>query len=126
MTTLVLERTLAAPIATGFDDVTRNEKLLEWWGPEGMTVPEGALDFTRPGPGPRSPWSSVTQNANPGGPAGLSRTVTAEGVEDNGGANPVSRHIVVSAATREAAVEMARGCPILDEGTVEITEILSM
>lgn len=58
MTTLVLERTLAAPIATVFDFVTREKNLLEWWGPEGMTVPEGELDFTRPGP-----WFSVMQNA---------------------------------------------------------------
>jgi len=58
MTTLVLERLLAAPIATVFDFVTRQENLLEWWGPEGMTIPEGDLDFTRPGP-----WFSVMQNA---------------------------------------------------------------
>ncbi len=58
MTTLVLERVLAAPIATVFDFVTREKNLLEWWGPEGMTIPQGDLDFTRPGP-----WFSVMQNA---------------------------------------------------------------
>ncbi len=59
MTTLVLERVLAAPIATVFDFVTQERNLFEWWGPEGMTVPQGDLDFSRPGP-----WYSVMQNAD--------------------------------------------------------------
>ena len=61
-----------------------------------------------------------------GGPAGNSKTVTAGGVEDNGGANPVSGHTVVEAASIDAAVELAKGCPILDSGTVEVTEVLQM
>ena len=63
---------------------------------------------------------------DPGGPAGNSKTVTAKGVDDNGGANPVSGHTIVEAGSMAAAVEMARSCPILDEGTVEVTEVLSM
>lgn len=61
-----------------------------------------------------------------GGPAGPSTTVTAKGVETNGGANPVSGYSMVEAASMDKAVTMAKGCPILDAGTVEITEVLSM
>ena len=67
-----------------------------------------------------------TALADPGGPAGDSKTVTAKGVDDNGGANPVSGHILVEAGSMDAACDMAKGCPILDEGTVEVTEVLSM
>ncbi len=58
MTTLIIERELPAPVETVFDFVTREGNLMKWWGPEGMFVPDGKLDFTRPGP-----WHSVMQNA---------------------------------------------------------------
>ncbi len=64
--------------------------------------------------------------ADPGGPSGPSMTVTAKGVQNNGGANPVSGYSIVEAASMDEAVAMAKGCPILDDGTVEITEILDM
>ena len=54
MTELVLERHLNAPIERVFAFVTQPENLTKWWGPEGMTVPEGDLDFTRLGS-----WDSV-------------------------------------------------------------------
>lgn len=58
MTTLVIERILPAPAERVFAYVTQERNLLNWWGPEGMHVPEGDLDFTKPGP-----WYSVMQNA---------------------------------------------------------------
>ena len=62
-----------------------------------------------------------------GGPCGMSKTVTASGVEDNGGANPISGLTQVEAADIDAAVEMAKGCPITDDGgTVEVAEVLQM
>lgn len=54
MNDLVLERILPGSVERVFDLVTRREHLLTWWGPEGMTVPEERLDFTRTGP-----WHSV-------------------------------------------------------------------
>lgn len=59
MTTLTLERRLNAPPETVFAYCTKPEHLLKWWGPEGMTLPEYALDFERPGP-----WMSVMMNAD--------------------------------------------------------------
>lgn len=63
-----------------------------------------------------------------GNPAGMSKTVTAAGVEDNGGANPVSGYTLVNAPDMAAAIEIAKGCPILDggKGTVEVAEAIEM
>lgn len=57
MAELVLERNLSAPIERVFEFITQPENLLKWWGPERMTIPEGALDFTR-----LRPWDSVMMN----------------------------------------------------------------
>ncbi len=63
-----------------------------------------------------------------GAPVGMSSTVSASGVEDNGGSNPISGYSVLEAADMAAAQELAKGCPILDggKGTVEIAEVLEM
>lgn len=61
-----------------------------------------------------------------GNPCGMSKTVTSGGVEDNGGANPISGYSLIEAANIDAAVEMAKGCPILDHGTVEVAEAMDM
>lgn len=66
--------------------------------------------------------------AIPGNPVGMSRTVTATGVEDHGGANPVSGYTVVDAVDMDAATELAKGCPILADasGTIEVAPIIEM
>lgn len=62
-----------------------------------------------------------------GGPAGPSKTVTAAGVADDGGSNPLSGYTVVEAPDQGAAVEMAKGCPIVaDGGTVEVCQLIEM
>ena len=62
-----------------------------------------------------------------GNPAGMSKTVSADGVADDGGSNPVSGYTLVNAADMDAACEIAKGCPILESGgTVEIAEAMSM
>ena len=58
MADLVLERKLSASIERVFEFVTQPENLTKWWGPEGMTIPEGDLDFSRPGS-----WDSVMMNS---------------------------------------------------------------
>ncbi len=64
---------------------------------------------------------------NPGNPVGMSKTVHSGGVDDNGGANPVSGFTIVSAESFDEAVEMAKGCPIMDDGgTVEVAELFEM
>ena len=61
-----------------------------------------------------------------GGPIGACKTVSAGGVVDGGGANPLSGYSVISADSLDAAVEMAKGCPILDAGSVEVAEAMDM
>ena len=66
--------------------------------------------------------------AIPGNPVGMSKTVSAKGVADDGGANPLSGYTVVKAATIEDACAMAKGCPSVADGsgTVEVAEIIEM
>jgi hypothetical protein len=62
-----------------------------------------------------------------GAPLGMSKTVTAKGVADNGGSNPASGYSVVNAKNMAEATKMAKGCPILkDGGSVEIAEAMEM
>ncbi len=61
-----------------------------------------------------------------GGPVGTSRTVTSSGVENNGGSNPLSGFTIIRADSQDDAVELAKGCPIVSNGTVEVVEILEM
>lgn len=64
---------------------------------------------------------------NPGAPLGMSKTVSATGVVDNGGSNPLSGFTIVKADSMEAACEMAAGCPINDAGgSVEVAEIIHL
>jgi uncharacterized protein YndB with AHSA1/START domain len=59
MTDVVLERLLPADCDRVFEFVSRHENLLSWWAPEGSTIPDETLDFTR-----RGPWHSVFINAD--------------------------------------------------------------
>lgn len=64
----------------------------------------------------------------PGAPVGLSKTVTGSGITDDGGSNPLSGYSVIEAADISAATEMAKGCPMVSDGSgsVEVAEILEM
>lgn len=59
-----------------------------------------------------------------GVPCSIARTVTKGGVTDGGGPNPISGYGLIEAADIDAAVEMAKGCPIvtLSDGSVEVAE----
>ena len=64
----------------------------------------------------------------PGAPLGLSKTVSGSGISDGGGSNPVSGYTVVSADTMDAACAMARGCPMVVDGSgsVEVAKVVEM
>jgi uncharacterized protein YndB with AHSA1/START domain len=59
MAELQIDRILNASIERVFEFVTEAEHLVKWWGPEGMSLPDQSLDFTKPGP-----WHSVMANAD--------------------------------------------------------------
>lgn len=63
-----------------------------------------------------------------GGPAGMSKTVSQGGVADNGGANPVSGLTIVEAIDQDTACDMAKGCPMVMDGSgsVEVAELIAM
>jgi len=63
-----------------------------------------------------------------GNPVGMSSTVISDGsVSGDGGANPTSGYSVIQSDDLDAALEKAKGCPILTSGgTVEVAEIIEM
>lgn len=65
---------------------------------------------------------------NPGAPVGMSKTVSANGITDDGGANPLSGFTVVKANDIAAACELAKGCPMVvaGSGSVEVAQVHEM
>lgn len=63
---------------------------------------------------------------NPGTPLGMSKTVSSDGVADDGGSNPLMGFSVVEADSMDAALEMAKGSPHLEIGTIEVAEMRDM
>ena len=63
-----------------------------------------------------------------GAPVGMSKTVSSSGVAGDGGSNPLSGYTVVEAADIDAACEMAKGCPMIGDGSgsVEVAPIIEM
>ena len=56
----------------------------------------------------------------------MSKTVGAGGVADDGGPNPLSGFSVVKADSMDAALELAKGCPFLEMGTIEVAQMMEM
>jgi len=63
---------------------------------------------------------------NPGTPLGKSMTVSSSGVSDDGGSNPMSGFSIVRADSMDAALEIAKGCPFVEIGTIEVAEVKEM
>lgn len=64
---------------------------------------------------------------NPGTPLGKSRIVSADGVSEDGGDAPMNGYSIVRAADMDAALEIAKACPVLDiNGTLEVAQLMKM
>lgn len=65
---------------------------------------------------------------DPGNPVGMSKTVSANGVADDGGTNPISGYSIITAHDIDAAVALAQGCPMVADGSgnVEVAEVHQM
>ena len=63
-----------------------------------------------------------------GAPVGKSSTVSQGGIAGDGGSNPLSGYTVVEAADQAAACEMAKGCPMVGDGSgsVEVAPLMEM
>jgi len=69
-----------------------------------------------------------TAIADPGNPVGQSHTVSRSGVTADGGSNPLSGYTLVNADSYDAAIEMAKDCPMVVDGSgsVEVAEAIDM
>lgn len=65
MSTLTIERTFPVTPEKVFAFLTQTDNLLKWWGPEGTTISQHDLDFSR-----RGDWWAVMHN-----PAGAAQKV---------------------------------------------------
>ena len=63
---------------------------------------------------------------NPGTPLGKSRIVSAGGVSDDGGPYTLMGFSVVKADNIDAALAIAKACPHLEIGTIEVAEMKQM
>ena len=63
---------------------------------------------------------------NPGTPLGKPKTVSSGGVSDDGGSNRLTGFSIVKADSMDAALDMAKGCPHLEHGTVDVAEVMEM
>ena len=63
-----------------------------------------------------------------GAPSGPVDTMASNGsVTDGGGTNPVTGYSIVTADSRDDALTMAKGCPILPSGgSIEVVELLEV
>ncbi len=58
---------------------------------------------------------------------GMSKTVNAQGVADDGGPNPLSGIAIIEVEKIEDALEIAKDCPHCDiGGTIEVAQIMEM
>ena len=63
---------------------------------------------------------------NPGTPLGKSKIVSSAGVSDYSGADRLTGFSMVKADNIDAALEMAKACPFLEMGTLEVAEVMEM
>jgi hypothetical protein len=62
-----------------------------------------------------------------GAPTGTAKTVAAGGSVSDGGSRGLNGYSVISADSLEAAVETAKGCPLLSHGgAVDVYETVAM
>ena len=73
-------------------------------------------------------WVSDLGDAmvNPGTPLGKSKTVSAGGISDDGGSNPLAGYSIVKASSMDAVLKLAKACPYLDMGTIEVAQMMEM
>jgi len=64
--------------------------------------------------------------ANPGTPFGKTKTVSSGGVSDGGRSNRLTGYSIVKADSMDAALKMAKKCPHLKYGTIDVAEAMEM
>ena len=63
---------------------------------------------------------------DPGVPLKTTKSVSSKGVKDGIGSTRLTGYSVVEADSIEGAIEMAKTCPHLNYGTIEVGEVMEM
>ena len=63
---------------------------------------------------------------NPGTPLRITKAVTSGGVSDDAALAALTGFSIIRAESMEAALEMAKDCPFLEMGSVEVGEVMKM
>jgi len=63
---------------------------------------------------------------NPGAPFNAGKVLTRKGITSSTGAARVAGYSIVEASSLDAAVELTKGCPHLDLGTIGVSEVMEM
>ena len=92
-------------------------------GKKPETPEEGAKQMAK--------WKAWVENlgdavVNPGTPLGKSMMVSADGVSEDAGPDSLTGFSMVKADDMDSALEMAKACPFLDMGTLEVAEVMEM
>ena len=66
---------------------------------------------------------SVRRLSTRGNPVGTAKTLSAKGVSDSGGDNPLSGYTIIHAESIDQAFELAKACPIIGDGSIDVAEI---
>ena len=92
---------------------------------------EPHFDSPEAGKAYQSKWTAWANNlgkalVTPAVPLAAPKVLTSGGVSDKADRNRLTGYSIVEAGSLDAAVEMAKGCPHLEHGTLEVAEILDM
>jgi hypothetical protein len=89
--------------------------------------------FTRPedGSGYMTKWRAWMGElgeamVNPGTPMNAGKTLSADGVADTARGEPLTGFSIVKADSLDAAVALARSCPHLAHGTIDVAQAMDM
>lgn len=63
---------------------------------------------------------------SPANPVGPSKIVSTDEVSDGGGPHAFNGYTIINVESMEAALDIARRCPYLDMGTIEVAELMQM
>ena len=93
----------------------------------------GEPNFSNPEEGKRhmTEWVAWMKSlgksmTDPGVPLKATKTVSSKGVTDGGGLNRLTGYSVVEADSFDKAIEMAKTCPHLNFGAIDVGEVMDM
>ena len=101
-----------------------SEYIIAYHGGEKPATPEEGAE----GMAKWQAWMVALGDAivNPGTPLGKSKIITSKSVVDDDGPNRLTGYTIVKAESMDAAIEMAKACPFLAMGTIEVAEVMDM